>query len=135
MSSKVVLAVLIAFFPVVLGTVLGLRSVSSDQRALVRTMGASWWNVLLKVRAPAALPFIMSGMKLAAIYCVSGAIIGEFVGSDHGIGWTVLQASAGYNVQTVFAATGYVVLLGLATYLLLSLVETAVVRGRRGAIR
>jgi ABC-type nitrate/sulfonate/bicarbonate transport system permease component len=134
-SSKVAIAFLIAFFPVVLGTVLGLQSISTEKWELVRTMGASWWKVLIKLRIPSALPFLMSGIKLAVVYCVTGAVIGELVGADHGIGRAVLQASAAYKTDAVFAATGYVVLLGIAAFFLLSLIEAAVLRSRGRAAR
>jgi NitT/TauT family transport system permease protein len=133
-ASKVVIGVLIAFFPAVMGTVLGLRSVAFEKRALFRTMGASWWRSLVKLRFPSALPNILSGIKLSAIYCVSGVVIAEFVGSDRGIGRTVLQASSIFNVEIVFAATAYVVLLGLAVFLLSNIIEHAILRLRGGPI-
>jgi NitT/TauT family transport system permease protein len=134
-SSKVAMAVLIAFFPIVLSTVLGLQSVSKEKWELVRTMGAPWWRILVKVRLPAAIPHLISGVKLAVIFSITGVIVGEFVGSDRGIGRAVLQASAAFNTEIVFAATGYVVILGLCAFFLLSAVETVILRRRGGGIR
>ena len=90
---KILVAFLICFFPIVLDTAIGLRSVPPEMLDLVRSMGANRANILLKIRLPASLPYLFSGLKIAITLAVAGAIVGEFVGADKGLGY-LLQSDA-----------------------------------------
>ena len=112
---KVLVAFLIAFFPVVIDTVAGLRSVEPEMLHLARSMGASEWRVFLKIRLPHALPNIFAGLKVAVTLAVVGAIVGEFIQADQGLGYALLQASAMLNTKLAFASI--LILAGIGTVL------------------
>ena len=90
-GPNIMMAFAICFFPIVLTTARGLREVEPDLLDLVRTLKGSRWQVFTKIQLPGALPYIFSGMKVAAILAVAGAIVGEFLGSDRGLGYLMLQ--------------------------------------------
>lgn len=122
-ASNTLIGVLIAFFPVVLATVVGLRTIEPALVHLSRAMGASWLRTLVRVRLPSALPSIMPGVRLATIYALTGVLVGEFIGGDEGIGRRILGASASFDAEVTFAASAYVVLMGFAAFALLTLAE------------
>ena len=103
LTPKIILAVLIAFFPVVVSAVAGLRSVDPELLELSATMGASRWKTFRKIRFPAALPHLMSGLKVAVTLAVVGAVVGEFVGADRGLGFVLLLASGNLDAPLLFA--------------------------------
>jgi len=121
--SNALIGAMIAFFPATIATIVGLRSVQTEKIDLARSMGAGRLRTLFRIRFPSALPTLMAGVRLATIYAVAGAVIGEFIGSDEGIGKRILEASAAFSTETVFAATAYVVLLGFAAFGIVALVE------------
>lgn len=109
---KVAVAFLIAFFPIVIDTIVGLRSIDPAMLQLARSMGAPPHRIFLKLRLPHALPMIFGGLKVASTLAVVGALTGEFIGSDKGLGYVLLQASGNLNTPLLFATL--VVLSGLA---------------------
>jgi NitT/TauT family transport system permease protein len=127
MGSKTLIAFLLSFFPIVIDTVLGLRSTKLETLYLARSMGAGWWPTFLHVRIPNALPHVFSGLKLAATFAVTGAIIGEFVGSDRGVGRAILVAGAGQETNLVFAGVLYISAIGFGAFLLMEYLESVVV--------
>src|SRR6476661_7376596 len=114
LQSKVVVALLVAFFPIVVTTVTGLRAVEQDLLDLVRVLRGSRWQEFTRVRFPSALPFIFSGLKVAITLAVIGAIIGEFVGGNAGLGYLVIIANSEMRTQMSFAALLLLSVLGLA---------------------
>jgi NitT/TauT family transport system permease protein len=123
LQSKVVVALLVAFFPIVVTTVTGLRAVEQDLLDLVRVLRGSRWQEFTRVRFPSALPFIFSGLKVAITLAVIGAIIGEFVGGNAGLGYLVIIANSEMRTQMSFAALLLLSLLGLGLFGLIILVE------------
>uniref|UniRef100_UPI003564E2D6 ABC transporter permease n=1 Tax=Roseovarius sp. TaxID=1486281 RepID=UPI003564E2D6 len=109
-ASKVAVAFLIALFAIVIDAVLGLKSVNPDALDLFRTMKARPLQVLFKVRFPNALPHIFAGMKVAISLALVGAIAGEFVASQEGLGYVILSAQGMFQTDRVFAS---ILLLGL----------------------
>ena len=101
---KVIVVGLVCFFPIVVGTADGLRSTDPDLIALLQSMGATRRQVFLKVRVPASLPGMFTGIKVAITYSVVGAIIGEWVGASRGLGVFMLRASNSFRTDWVFAA-------------------------------
>src|SRR5215475_13316109 len=91
LAPNILMAFAICFFPIVLTTARGLREVEPDLIDLVRALKGSRWQIFTKIQLPGALPYIFSGMKVAAILAVAGAIVGEFLGSDRGLGYLMLQ--------------------------------------------
>ena len=104
MASKVVMAVLVIFFPVMSATFDGLRRVPQDWLDLARTMDARPWRVLLLVRLPAALPAFATGLRMAAALAPIGAVIGEWVGASSGLGYVMLNANARVRTDLMFSA-------------------------------
>ena len=114
---------LLAFFPVVINTTLGLRSIEVEKLYLARSIGAGWLATFVKIRLPNALPSIFGGLKLAALLSVNGAVVAEFISATSGIG-RVLQAAAGdVDLVRMFVAIGYLSGFGLLFFLLMELLE------------
>lgn len=122
MTPNIMLAVLIAFFPVVISGVVGLRSVDPEHLDLAATMGASRLKTFIKVRFPASLPHLFSGLKVAITLAVVGAIVGEFVGAGRGLGTLILVASGGLDGSLLFAT---LLCMGAIGMVLFALVEVA----------
>ena len=120
---KIAVAFLIAFFPIMIDTIVGLRSIDPGMLQLARSMGAPQHRVFLKLRFPNALPMIFSGLKVASTLAVVGALTGEFVGSDKGLGYVLLQASGNLNTALLFAALIILSVLALAFFHLVELCE------------
>ncbi len=115
-SSKVALAAFIATFPVVVGTAAGLHAADENARMLFKTMSASRLQTLIKLKIPTGLPHLFTGLKIAAIGVVAGAITAEFVGGGQGFGHLIRTASSQLSTPRVFALIIYLSLLGLATF-------------------
>ena len=102
--SNILIAAVVAFFPMVVNTATGLESVEPDLLQLTDALQADALSVFWRVRLPWALPYIFSGMKVAVSLAVIGAVVGEFVGSDRGLGYLILTASSNMNTAIVFGA-------------------------------
>jgi NitT/TauT family transport system permease protein len=126
-GPNIVMAFAICFFPIVLTTARGLREVEPDLLDLVRTLRGSRWQVFTKIQLPGALPYIFSGMKVAAILAVAGAIVGEFLGSDSGLGYLMLQVQVTLDTAAMFMAVILITLIGGLLYLLVLGLERVLV--------
>src|SRR5512145_276748 len=122
-----IMAFSIAVFPILLTTARGLREVEPELLDLVRTLRASRWQVFTKIQLPGALPYIFSGMKVGAILAVAGAIVGEFLGSDRGLGYLMLQVQVTLDTAAMFMAVILITLIGMVLYGLVLLLERLVV--------
>ena len=123
MESKLAIVWLVAFFPIIVDTVAGLRSTPRELLELARSLRATPMQVFLKVQLPAALPFIFTGAKVAITLAVIGAVIGEFVGSSEGLGFLLLSATSQLDSPLAFAALFALSFLGMFVYLLVELAE------------
>lgn len=123
MMPKVAVAFLIAFFPIVIDTIVGLRNIEPGMIQLARSMGAPPHRVFLKLRLPNALPMIFGGLKVASALAVVGALTGEFVGSDKGLGYVLMQASGNLNTALLFATLVILSLLAMVFFYAVELVE------------
>ncbi len=113
----------IAVFPILLTTARGLREIEPDLLDLVRSLRGSRWQLFIKVQLPGALPYVFAGMKVAAILAVAGAIVGEFLGSDRGLGYLMLQVQVTLDTPAMFMAVILITLLGMLLYGLVMLLE------------
>jgi NitT/TauT family transport system permease protein len=127
LSSKVLIAFAIAFFPIVIDTVVGLRSAQPETIHLLRSMGGNPFQVFWFVRFPNALPAIFGGLKVASTLAVVGAIVGEFVSAEKGLGYLVLVANGELDTRLVFACVLVLTLLGIIFYFVIEIIEKIVV--------
>ena len=106
----------ICVFPILLTTARGLREIEPDLLDLVRALKGSRWQLFTKIQLPGAMPYIFSGMKVAAILAVAGAIVGEFLGSDKGLGYLMLQVQVTLDTPAMFMAVILITLIGVVLY-------------------
>jgi NitT/TauT family transport system permease protein len=122
---KVLVAFLVAFFPLVVDTAAGLQSTDPEIVDFARALKMSKWAVLRKIRFPAALPFIFGGMKVAITLAVIGAIVAEFVGSDMGLGYILIISGTYADTAKTFTAILIISLIGIVLYFLIERIEEA----------
>ncbi|MXN18686.1 ABC transporter permease subunit [Pseudooceanicola sp. GBMRC 2024] len=122
-GPKIFLAFLISFFAILVPTVVGLKELNPGFANLAKSMGASERQVFFKIRLPAALPNIFGGLKVGLTLSVIGAVIGEYVAAERGLGYLQLQANANFDTTLNFASVFAIALLGLAFYAILRLIE------------
>jgi NitT/TauT family transport system permease protein len=122
-SPKIWVAFLISFFPIVIDTAVGLRSISPDMIDLARSMGASQRQIFTQFRLPTSLPYLFSGLKVAATLAVVGAVVGEFVGADRGLGYLLLVANSNLETALLFAAIVVLTFQGLVLFYIIEMLE------------
>jgi NitT/TauT family transport system permease protein len=122
-APKILIAVLIAFFPVVISMVTGLKAVDPEMLQLSATMGASPWQTFRKIRFPASLPHLFSGLKVAVTLAVTGAVVGEFVGANEGLGYVILQANGNLDTPMLFAGLLVMSLIGVVLFVAVEVAE------------
>jgi NitT/TauT family transport system permease protein len=122
-SSKVLLALLIAFFPIVVNMVTGLAAVEEELLELCRILQANRWKEFIKVRLPNALPYLFSSLKVASTLAVIGAVIGEFVGGDAGLGYLIIISNTEMRTSMAFVSIVSLSVIGLVLYGLIALAE------------
>jgi len=125
---KIVIAVLICFFPVVVSTIVGLRSMPVETFHLARSLGASGWETFWKFRLPYALPSIFVGLKVAITLAVIGAVVGEYAGGTKGLGYYQLIMASNLDMRSVFAIIVYLSVMGLGLFYGVSALERWIIR-------
>jgi NitT/TauT family transport system permease protein len=123
LTPKIVIAVLMAFFPIVISMVTGLKAVDPEMLELSATMGAGPAKTFIKIRLPASLPHLFSGLKIGATLAVTGAVVGEFVGAQEGLGYVIQQANGNFDTPVLFAGLIIMSLLGVLLFALVGLIE------------
>jgi NitT/TauT family transport system permease protein len=113
---NMLMGALIGFFPVVINTAVGLSQVEADMLDLGRVFNAPKWKIFVKIRIPNALPYILSALKITATAAVVGAIVGEFVASQRGLGYVIIAAQSSMNTSVAFAALVWISVVGLVLY-------------------
>jgi len=126
-TPKVLVAFLISFFPIVIDAAVGLRSMSAEMRDLARSMGASRWQVFARFRLPTSLPYLFSGLKVAATLAIAGAVVGEFVGADKGLGYLLLVTNSNMETALMFATIVALTVIGLAFFYAVELLESILI--------
>ncbi len=123
MGPKLIVIALICFFPIVVNTLDGLRAVDREQARMLRTLGASRWDTFRRLELPASLPYLFSGAKIAVAVAVIGAVFGELVGSDAGLGHVIQVGMAQLLTARVFAAVLLLSVMAIALFALVTLAE------------
>lgn len=131
--SKIVIAFLVAFFPIVVDTAMGLISADSDALDLVRSLRSTRWQEFVHIRMPHALPAFFSGAKVAITLAVIGAVIGEFVGASNGLGYLILLSTSSLQTALVFACLIILAIQGIALFYLIELIEWLVLPWNRSS--
>ncbi len=116
LTSKIVMVVVITFFPLLINTIAGLKAADNEQIELLRSYSASKWQIFRIVKLPNALPFIFAGLNLAVILSILGAIVGEFVGGQYGLGSLILQMNTDLDMRGVFSVLVILSLMGLTLH-------------------
>jgi NitT/TauT family transport system permease protein len=120
---KIIIAFLVAFFPVVISTVAGLKSTPVEMIYLGRINGLNWWQMFVKISCPRALPEVFAGLKVAMTLAVVGAIVGEFVGASEGLGYLLMFSTAQMQTPLVFASLVFLVGIGILFFALIQWCE------------
>ena len=123
LAPKVIIVALIAFFPIVVNASDGMRGVDGDMVKLMRTLGASRWQIFVKVQVPTSLPFLFSGMKVAITASVIGAVVGEWVGANAGLGYLTKLSVPLFQTARSFAAVAILAIMGVMLFTTVSLLE------------
>lgn len=116
-QSKIFMTAIIAFFPVLVNTIVGLKSVEQDRLDLMTALQASRWKTFRYVRLPTALPFIFAGLDVASVLSVIGAIVGEFVGARAGLGYLLLSYNSNLRIAAVFAILVVLAAIGILLHM------------------
>ncbi len=132
-TSKIVTGALIVFFPMLMNTIVGIRSTPSDLRDVMRSMQATRWQMFIKLEVPAALPVLLGGLKVSATLAVIGAVVGEFVSANAGLGFLINLARSQYDTPLVIVAVLMLAVMARLLYSLVSLLEHQLLRWQRRA--
>jgi NitT/TauT family transport system permease protein len=123
LTPRVLVAFVMAFFPVLVNTTVGLRATKKVSLELVQSMGATRWQSFAKVQFPAALPSVFAGLRVATTLVVIGAVVGEYIAADKGLGYLQLSASTNLNATLLFASVIMMAVLGLVAYEIVAAAE------------
>ncbi|GAA0823303.1 ABC transporter permease [Streptosporangium amethystogenes subsp. fukuiense] len=119
MTSKVVMAAVISFFPMLVNVIEGLRSADADRIQMLTVFGAGRFQVFRMVRLPSALPFIFAGLDIGIVFAILGAVVGEFIGAKEGLGYLLLQTNYNFDISGMFAVLVVLSVLGLIAHSLI----------------
>ena len=128
--SKVFITSLIVFFPILINTIVGVRSVPEDLHDLFRSLRATRWQTFTKLEVPAAMPMLLGGLKIGATLAVIGAVVGELVGADEGLGFLINIGRGVYDTNLVYVAVITLILMALVLYGTVALLEYRVLKWR-----
>ncbi|MET8047923.1 MULTISPECIES: ABC transporter permease [unclassified Streptosporangium] len=119
MTSKIVMAAVISFFPMLVNVIEGLRSADADRIQMLTVFGAGRFQVFRMVRLPSALPFIFAGLDIGIVFAILGAVVGEFIGAKEGLGYLLLQTNYNFDISGMFAVLVVLSVLGLIAHSLI----------------
>ena len=128
MTPKIVIAAVICFFPTLVNMIRGLGSASTNEHELFRVLSATPWEVLWRLRFPRALPMLFSSLRIASATAVIGAIVGEWIGSDKGLGALIIQVTFNYQSDRLYAAIVLSSTLSITLFLIVVLLERRILR-------
>jgi NitT/TauT family transport system permease protein len=126
-SSKVIIASMVGFFPVLVNVIVGLKTIDQSKLDLMRSLNATRWQTFRLVTFPNALPFVFAGLDIAVVFSVLGAIVGEFVGAQRGLGNLILQFNFALDIAGVFAVLLLLSALGVALHLVMQAIQRRVI--------
>jgi NitT/TauT family transport system permease protein len=118
-APKVIIAAVLAFFPILLNTILGIKSVDRGHREVLISVNASRWQAITQLEIPSSLPYILTGMEIGIVLAIIGAVVGEYLGGNQGLGNLAVREMNSYNTTALFAVIVHLSLLGFIFYALL----------------
>lgn len=127
LASKIVMAGLIAFFPMLVNVIAGLQASGRDEVQMLKAFGASRYQILMKVRVPNAMPYVFAGLGLSVVFALVGAIVAEFVGAQRGLGKMILQFNEQFNIAGMFAVLVVLAAIGMTMHTIVGLAKRRVV--------
>jgi NitT/TauT family transport system permease protein len=128
--SKILVCALIVFFPLLVSIMVGIRDVPEELREVMRSLKASRWHTFWLLEVPSALPVLLGGLRIAVTLSVVGAVVGEFVGADQGLGFLINQARGLFNTPLVFVAVFTLVAIAVTMYGTVMVLERSLLRWR-----
>ena len=123
MTSKVVMAATVALFPILINIIEGLKSADNDQIRMLRVFGATKFQIFLKVQVPCAMPFFFAGLDVGILLAILGAVVGEFLGAQEGLGAMVLIAQYGFETPVMFAILIVLSLMGIIAHMIVKALQ------------
>ena len=123
LKTNILIAFLVSFFPVIINTMTGLDSIEDELLDLIRYLNASKLQIFIKIRIPNSLPYIFSGLKICSTMSIVGAIVGEFIASDRGLGYIIINSQYAMDTPPIFSALIVISLSGAALYWIVALFE------------
>ncbi|NNM71595.1 ABC transporter permease [Enterovirga aerilata] len=126
-TSKIFIAATVAFFPILVNVIAGLRSIDAEKIELMRSLKATKWQTFRMARLPSALPTIFAGLKVAIVFSILGAIVGEFVGSKVGLGNLILQANVNLDTAGIFGVLVCLAIMGITLHLVMEWLQRRLV--------
>lgn len=126
-TSKIFIAATVAFFPILVNVIAGLRSIDAEKVELMRSLKATKWQTFRMARLPSALPIIFAGLKVAIVFSILGAIVGEFVGSKVGLGNLILQANVNLDTAGIFGVLVCLAIMGISLHLIMEWLQRRLV--------
>ena len=123
MTSKIIIAAVLAFFPILTNTLLGVKSVDAGHRDVMTSLNASRWMIFRRLELPSALPYILTGMEVGIVLAIIGAVVGEFLGGDGGLGAMLVGRMNAYETAMLFAVIVHLTMVGFLFYALIGAVR------------
>ena len=133
-TAKVIIAAVLAFFPILTNTVLGVKSVDSGHRDVMTSLNASRWMIFRRLELPSALPYILTGMEVGIVLAIIGAVVGEFLGGNAGLGYLLVAKMNAYETDALFAVIIHLTLVGFLFYVLIGAVRRILIPWHESAI-
>ncbi|KAF0118147.1 MAG: NitT/TauT family transport system permease protein [Xanthobacteraceae bacterium] len=122
-TSKVIVAGVLAFFPILTNTVLGVKSIDEGHRDVMTALNATRWQVFRRLELPSALPYILTGFEVGIVLAIIGAVVGEYLGGNQGLGHLLIQSMNGFETSQMFAVLIQMSLIGFAFYFAIGLLK------------
>lgn len=130
-ASKIIIAFVLVVFPMLVSAIVGFRSVSADQRELMRSYSANRTQSFFLLEIPAAMPVLLGGIKIGLVHAMSGALVGEYISAGRGIGYWIIRGKGSHDAAMVFTALGVMIVINVALYGIVSAVEHNVLAWRK----
>ena len=134
-ESKIIIAAVLAFFPILTNTMLGVKSVDCGHRDVMTVLNASRWDAFITMELPSSLPAIVAGMEVGIVLAIIGAVVGEYLGGSTGLGHLAVASLNDFKVGMMFAVIILLTLLGFALYMVIGLLRRLLTPWHESAVR